>query len=237
MISVCMATYNGEKFIEEQLLSILKQLGEDDEVIVSDDSSTDRTLDIISGIGDHRVRIFGGCSFHSPKLNFENALKHSKGDHIYLSDQDDIWEDRKISVTEDYLTDNDLVVSDATIIDADGNVLRDSFFRLMNSGRGYLKNLCNNTYMGCCMAFDRRLLEICLPFPRSIPMHDSYIGLMAELCGSPVFIPDKLVRHRRHGGNASTTGERSTSTTWEKLRNRYWLLSATLSRTHGKNII
>ncbi|MDE5758415.1 MAG: glycosyltransferase, partial [Allobaculum sp.] len=91
MISVCIATYNGERYIETQIRSILDQLNEDDEIIISDDSSTDRTLDIIRSLNDSRIKLFAGNKFHSRTFNFENALKQATGDFIFLSDQDDIW--------------------------------------------------------------------------------------------------------------------------------------------------
>lgn len=95
MISVCMATYNGEKYIKEQIDSILKQLGSDDELVISDDGSSDGTIDIILGYHDPRIHLYKG-SFHSPAFNFENALKNATGDFIFLSDQDDIWYDNKV---------------------------------------------------------------------------------------------------------------------------------------------
>ena len=90
MISVCMATYNGERFIVGQIRSILSQLNADDELIISDDGSTDDTTILIEGIGDKRITLLNG-GFHSPIKNFENAIKHAKGDVVYLSDQDDLW--------------------------------------------------------------------------------------------------------------------------------------------------
>ena len=84
MISVCIATYNGEKYIKEQMISILKQLSEKDEIIISDDSSTDRTIEIIENIKDSRIKILKNRKFSQPSLNFENALKSSKGDIIFL---------------------------------------------------------------------------------------------------------------------------------------------------------
>lgn len=226
-----MATYNGEKYIDGQLSSILGQLGEEDEIVISDDSSADRTLEIIEGFHDNRIRIFRGGTFHSPIFNFENALKNAHGEHIYLADQDDIWEADKVAVTEEAFRTNDLVVSDATVIDADGHVLHESFYKLRNSGRGYFKNLYKNSYVGCCMAISRALLTLCLPFPRCIPMHDSWMGLMAELNGKPVFIDDKLVRYRRHSDNASPTGEKSSYSVWEKFLHRERLLRCTAGRT------
>ena len=76
MISVCMATYNGEKYIKEQLSSILSQLSEKDEIIVSDDSSTDKTVEIIESFQDKRIKILKNNKFRQPNLNFENALKY-----------------------------------------------------------------------------------------------------------------------------------------------------------------
>ena len=98
MISVCIATYNGSKYIKEQIDSILPQLDECDEIIVSDDSSTDNTLSILKSYHDRRIIIFTNQKFNSPIYNFENALKHAKGDIIFLSDQDDIWEFNKVQV-------------------------------------------------------------------------------------------------------------------------------------------
>ena len=100
MISVCIATYNGEKYIKEQLDSILPQLKKLDEIIISDDKSKDKTLKIIKTLNDSRIKIFT-----NPKKglisNFENAITKSSGDYIFLSDQDDIWHENKIQF---YLT-------------------------------------------------------------------------------------------------------------------------------------
>ena len=95
-ISVCLASYNGEKFIFDQISSIISQLAEKDELIISDDSSTDTTLSIIKGFNDHRIKLFPGNTFYNPVYNFENALKQSAGEVIVLSDQDDIWLENKL---------------------------------------------------------------------------------------------------------------------------------------------
>ncbi|MEO5643505.1 MAG: glycosyltransferase, partial [Bacteroidia bacterium] len=95
-ISVCLATYNGEKYIGEQLQSILIQLSQHDEVIISDDSSSDRTIDIVQAFGDSRIIILHGQTFRSPIRNFENALSHAGGQYIFLADQDDVWLPEKV---------------------------------------------------------------------------------------------------------------------------------------------
>ena len=103
MISVCMATYNGEKYIRQQICSIISQIGEGDEVIISDDGSTDSTLDTIRSMADSRIRIVKGPCRRSPTLNFENALSHAQGDYIFLADQDDVWLPGKVSACVQWL--------------------------------------------------------------------------------------------------------------------------------------
>jgi glycosyltransferase involved in cell wall biosynthesis len=229
-ISVCIATYNGEKYIKEQLESILKQLSIDDEVIISDDSSTDKTLEIIESFKDKRIKLYKNNNFRNPIFNFENALKYSTGDIIFLSDQDDIWEDSKLEMMKKYLKYYDLVVSDCSIVDANLKIIENSFFELRNSGPGFLKNLYKNTYLGCCMAFNRKILKIALPFPNNIPMHDIWLGMVGEIFGSTIFIEDKLVKYRRHGNNASPTSEKSKYSLVKKIKDRYNLLIALLLR-------
>ena len=112
MISVCIATYNGGAFIKRQLYSILPQLGENDEVVIADDGSTDDTLPIIESLNDKRIKIIEGPHRHSPIWNFEKALKAAKGDYIFLSDQDDEWMPNKVKVTLPYLKTADCIVSD-----------------------------------------------------------------------------------------------------------------------------
>lgn len=89
MISVCMATYNGTKYIQEQINSILSQFGENDELVISDDGSKDDTCSIISSYQDSLIKLLFNKGKHGFIGNFENALSQCKGDYIFLSDQDD----------------------------------------------------------------------------------------------------------------------------------------------------
>jgi len=219
-ISVCMATYNGEKYIYAQLNSILKQLSENDEVIVSDDSSTDRTVEIIKSFKDERIRLYEHNHFYSPTLNFENALKKASGDIIFLSDQDDIWLDNKVEVIAKLLHSYDLVVSDCVLIDENETVLNESFFELRGSRSGIIHNFIKNSYIGCCMTFNRRILEKALPFPKDIPIHDGWFGLIGETFGHTYFCDEKLVKYRRHSTNASPTSERSPNSLLKKIKIR-----------------
>lgn len=204
-ISVCMATYNGGGFIEQQLRSIIGQLSLEDEVIISDDGSTDNTLVLIQNFNDPRVKVFHHHPRGSIADNFENALKKAGGRYVFFADQDDIWEKNKVATLLPLLRRFDLVVSDCRIIDARGNVVSESYFKIRRSGTGLIKNLMHNTYMGCCMAFRNHILYRSLPFPENIPMQDWWMGLVAECTGSTFFCETKLVRYRHHGGNASRT--------------------------------
>lgn len=204
-----MATYNGDKFILEQMHGILSQLSETDEVIVSDDGSCDNTCAVIEQINDDRIRLFCHTETKGPVKNFEFALQQAKGEIIFLADQDDIWEKNKISTMQTYLATYDLVVSDCSIIDLKGDTLYDSFFLLRRSGPGILKNLWRNGYIGCCMAFKRHILEQAVPLPKNVPMHDWWIGLVAASVGTTFFCPEKLVRYRRHVANSTPLAGRS----------------------------
>lgn len=214
MISVCIATYNGSRYILEQLTWILKQLQEDDEVIVSDDGSTDNTLDIVRNINDRRIKIVEK-TVDNPRNsslanNFENALSHAKGDYIFLSDQDDVWMPNKIAVMMKNLETYHCVVSDATVTDSELNTTYESFYKMMKVKSGRLYNLLwHNGYTGCCMAFRRDVLDRAMPFPDNIPMHDIWIGNVAAFFFDVHFIADKLIYFRRHKNATSCNGRGS----------------------------
>lgn len=207
MISVCIATYNGEKYIKEQLDSILCQLSIVDEVIISDDNSSDSTLDIIQNYNDSRIKIFKNKG-QGLIENFENALLNSSGDYIFLSDQDDIWVENKVTeCRNDFEKGYQLILSDCSVFDSESEtVIHDSFFEFNNSQKGIVNNLVNNSYIGCCMAFKKELKGKILPFPKHVPMHDSWIGINAELYFSVKFNQKKLISYRKHSKNVSDTG-------------------------------
>jgi hypothetical protein len=98
---------------------------------------------------------------------------------------------------------------DSAVEDEKGNILQESFYTLNGSRNGLIKNIVKNSYLGCTMAFNRKILDKSLPFPKDLPMHDWWIGLIGEIYGKTYFIEDKLISYRRHGNNASPTGEKS----------------------------
>lgn len=222
MISVCIATYNGERFIREQIDSILRQLSSDDEIIVSDDGSTDNTISIINSIDDKRIRVIEGPRKQSPTSNFECALKASKGDFIFMSDQDDVWKPNKVKICMEWLQRYDCVVSDAEVTDSSLNPLYPSLYAIMQVRQGRIYNtIWKNGYTGCCMAFRRNVLEASLPFPKDIPMHDIWIGNVAAYKYNVKFIPDTLIYFRRHEDTTSCNGKGSKYSIWQQMKFRW----------------
>ena len=108
-----------------------------------------------------------------------------------------------------------LIMMDAELIDSDGNSLGKSILAQNRAGSGVLRNIYDNCYTGCCLAFTRTLLEIALPFPDRIPMHDMWLGILAEIYGRVEFVPIKTLLYRRHGNNTSF---RSSSVSEQILR-------------------
>lgn len=229
MISVCIASYNGARYIERQVRSILHQLSAEDEIVVSDDGSTDDTIAVLQALNDARIRIVEGPHLNSPIWNFERVLSESRGDYIFLSDQDDEWLPDKVSVCMDYLRFYDCVVSDCKVVDGTGKVIYDSFFAVNGTRTGrYFNLLVKNGYLGCCMAFRRAILRHALPFPRRTPMHDIWLGNVAAFRYSVCFVPDKLVLYTRHGDNASTASAPSSYSLFSRIRFRWEMIVGVL---------
>ncbi|GBU24695.1 glycosyl transferase family 2 [Fibrobacteria bacterium R8-3-H12] len=222
MISVCMATYNGEKYIEEQVKSILPQLGEEDELIVSDDDSTDNTIKILESFNDKRIKIFhhdkksvkipfllsskAADNFYFAARNFENALLKAEGDYIFLSDQDDIWMPDKVEKILPYLKDDKLVISDAWIVNSNlEKMYKLSKYRVYKNG--FLINIFikGGAPQGCVCAFTRNIKNFILPIPRNVLTHDFWLSLLVELKFNSVYILEPLILHRRHNSTVSNT--------------------------------
>ena len=230
MISVCMATYNGEKFIKEQIDSILSQLSDDDELVVSDDGSKDRTLDIISSYNDKRIRILHHGAPHGFVGNFENSLKHAMGDYIFLCDQDDYWKSNKVEVVLNKLKDYDLVIHNAELVDGQGRSLGKTYYDCTHHKTSFLANLYKTRWLGCCMAIRKNVKDYCLPIPRKLTGHDYWIGMLGMLRFKYAFMDDILMCYRRHGDNLSPSGEKSNHSLWYMLVTKRWNLMVALFR-------
>lgn len=223
-VSVCMAAYHGERYIAEQLRSILSELRPGDELLVSDDAPGGETERIVRSIAqaDARVQYLRGEG-KGVVRNFERVLTAASGDVLFLSDQDDVWLPGKVeAVLREIENGACLVVHDARVTDESLQVIAPSFFALRGSRPGFLRNFLRNGYMGCCMALTRPVLERALPFPPDLPMHDQWLGLTAEKCGRVCFLSEPYLLYRQHGGNV-TGGKTSLS---QKLRWRFALLYA-----------
>lgn len=202
--SVCMAVYNGEKYLQQQLSSILEQLEKEDEVIIINDCSTDNSLSIISSFSDPRIQVISNSNNLGVISSFEKALNNAAGDIIFFSDQDDIWLPGKVKTVTDCMKHYQCcaVVSNALVIDEDEKIIHNSYFSIRKIGSpGVWKSFYRNNYIGCCMAICSSIKPLVLPFPDSIPMHDIWIGMVCDFLGEVKFIQSPLVAYRRHSYN------------------------------------
>lgn len=214
MVSVCIATFNGEKYIAEQIRSILCQLTEGDEVIISDDHSTDQTLNIIRSFKDDRIKIYLNIerptnrkkyadSHYRVTRNFENALSKCSGDWIFLADQDDIWLPGKVERSLEVLKDADLVMSNCVRFDGQKVDKNNLLWAKSPVDKYRLINIIKMPFHGCCLAFSRKVLNLALPFPNNLIMHDNWIGVLNTFFYKTSFIDTPLLLYRKHESNVS----------------------------------
>lgn len=218
MVSVCIATYNGEKFIKEQIQSILSQLSEEDEVIVSDDGSSDNTVAFLESFKDPRIVIYRN-GFKNVVKNFEFAIRKAKGNIIFLSDQDDIWKEGKVSKILNKFDGHpeiSLILTNADFKSDNADIDGKPFFK-KNPPLTLAQNLIRNHFLGCTMAFRNINKDKIFPFPQNLAMHDWWIGLNHIKYGKPYFINESLVEYRRHE-NTVTNGQRASVKTGLKWR-------------------
>lgn len=231
-ISVAMATYNGSKYIQKQLESILCQLGIDDEIVISDDGSTDGTLSIVEDIDDDRINIYYGPR-KGLNSNFQNAIAHCEGDVIFICDQDDYWyPNKKREVLRCF--DNmeiSAVQHDARVIDASGKVLETSFARYRHVRNGVITNWVRGSFHGCCMAFRRELIVEIMPIIGQSYLYDQWIGIVAEMNDGVYFLDKVLMDYRRHENNASSFLQLNRK---QQVKNRVDLFGRILKYRMGK---
>lgn len=211
-----MASHNGEKYIGEQIASIIEQLSQDDELIISDDGSTDNTIQIIKSFNDSRIKLIhlkqdpsfskhSHSSFYYASANFINALKHVKGDFIFLSDQDDIWNHDKIKICLEELKEADIIKHNYSIANKLGIIEKKYVYNKSKyNSLDIYKSIKYLPFRGCCIAFNRKVLNKCFPFPKKCLQHDSWIALIAQINGFKFkFVDIDLIWHRKHNNNVS----------------------------------
>ena len=206
-VSVIMATYNGEKYIREQLDSIVPFLKEGDELIVSDDESSDSTLDIVRGYQNTCKMIHLTENGHTgSSTNFASAVPKCKGEIVLFCDQVDLWMPEKLETVRKAFEENpkiEMLMHNAGYCDADGNIVEGDIFSRRHPKHGFMNNLIHSAYYGCCMAAKRSFLMCYVPLPdKSVP-YDQYFSLIAEHKHVAMFLEDRLIFHRYHGMNQS----------------------------------
>ncbi len=228
-VDVLLATYNGEKYLEEQIESILNQTYKNIQLIISDDCSTDGTRDILKKYEqDERVKIFYQEKNLGYIKNFEFLLKNVESNLYMLSDQDDIWKKEKIDKSVEKLEKEnlDLVFGDLEVVDGNLNTIYESFDKYMKLDRKINKCIGNyklqylyNCMTGCTILSKKELLDKILPLPTKSKymVHDYWIGLMVALNGKVGYIKEPLIRYRQHGNNQIGTGKETYK--YKKLEN------------------
>ena len=233
MVSVCLACYNGERYLREQIESILSQLNSEDELIISDDNSEDKTVEIINEFNDDRIILYHN-NFRNHVKNFEFTLSKATGDYIFLSDQDDVWLPEKVSKMINHLSKYDMVISDCYVTDENLNIISGFFQKdIISLNKSILiRNLIKaDNWVGCCTAYKKEIIKKSLPFPKSVYGHDIWVAIFSMLYGRVIFIEDKLIYFRRHqnnfsiqGGNDMILTRKSNSSFYRKISRRISLI-------------
>lgn len=226
-ISVAMASYNGEKYIRQQIESILDQTVIPDEIIISDDGSNDQTIQIIEEMfakhTDQGIifKLYQDNPRHGYCGNFEWAITHTTGDYIFISDQDDVWYPSKVATVMrvfDLHPDAECVFHEAELINSDGGKISGTFNYWANENLSdkdcrdgfkinrnqHLESTISRTLApGMSICISKELLKTALPFPKCDGLHDQWIEFCAVLNDRCWYISDVLEGYRLHGDNTS----------------------------------
>lgn len=230
-VSVCMATYNGTKYVGEQLESILSQLAPGDEVVIVDDASSDGTPELVEAIGDPRITVVRNERNLGYVRTFERAMSLARGDVLLLSDQDDVWTEGRRDALVAATDKGGVVASNLLLLDSGGPLRspltgRPWMLSPRDDGRtlrNELRLLAGDApYFGCALAIRRDALDLLLPFPDFLyESHDLWIVTAANTAGLLRHLERPSVLRRLHEDNASTPKPRGVVAA---LRSRLLLL-------------
>lgn len=225
-----MTTYNGEKYLREQIDSILSQTIQDFELIVCDDCSTDSTIDILNKYqqSDKRIKVYRNDSNLGFKKNFEKAISLCHGEYIALSDQDDIWMPDHLELLLKAIGTKSMAFGNCNIVDENGKSLgmtvqyQESMDTVPNDDISWGKTvyLFRNPAMGMAMLFKRDLLKYALPFP-DIKLHDIWLICLSSMMDGISYVETPIVNYRRLG--TSITGMRTTRR-WKYTHIKYSIM-------------
>ncbi len=206
LISIALCTYNGAKYLSEQLDSLLNQTYPNLELVIQDDCSTDTTWDILKQYEAHHphIKLFRNNSNLGFQKNFESILGKCIGDWIAISDQDDIWLPEKIETLYRLSKGNILVYHDSELVDENGTSLNKNVSDKFNfiSGKNPNAFLFFNCVSGHSMMFSNKLINLIFPFPTN-GYYDHWIAFVGSHCGSIAFSERQLVKYRQHQSNVT----------------------------------
>ena len=215
-IEILLASYNGEKFIEEQIDSILSQSHTHFRLIISDDGSTDQTRQIIEKKMSQtdKILLLPPRSNGGVIQNFSRLMEHSKAQYIMLSDQDDIWFTDKIEKTLKRMLELEkqnghhlplLVHTDLHVVDQDLQSISSSFSQYVQIAperpSSLYRLLGQNVVTGCTTMMNRPLLQLSLPIPQETLMHDWWLALTATAFGKIAYLQEPTMFYRQHSHN------------------------------------
>lgn len=212
MISIALASYNGEKFIREQLDSILAQTVTDWELVACDDRSSDGTPAILREYAarDGRIRVYENEENLGFRRNFEQAVSRCTGEYTAFSDQDDIWYPDHLEMLLSGLGTCSLVTANAMLADAEGRetgvTARDTDKMESipdDSDEAFFLMLYRPYVQGAASLAKTAFLKACLPIPEGVRFHDQWFGVMAALSGGVAYVPECVLRYRMHGNNVT----------------------------------
>ena len=212
-IDILMATYNGEKYLKEQIESILNQTYKNIRLVISDDCSKDRTKEILKQYeNDNRIEVHYHDKNQGYIKNFEYLLKQVKNNIYMLSDQDDVWLPEKVEKSYETLIENkaDLVFGDLEVVDENLNTMYKSFNKYMLLERkikkyinSYKVNYLYNCVTGCTLISKAKWIKEIVPIPTDSKylIHDYWMGLIIALKGKLAYMPETYIKYRQHGNN------------------------------------
>ena len=223
LISIAVATYNGEKYVKKQIDSLLDLTYSNVEIIVSDDGSTDKTYSILQSYGN-KITLLKNKGSHGLLNNFSNAIQKCNGEFIALCDQDDIWNPNKLEMLLEHIDNFDIVHGGVTIIDSDDNyhpakymhqayeIDKTRFYRFDD----YIRE---NLLLGCTCLIRKSFLDRYIKFPSDVIYHDWWIVLNAIKNGNGIVYLDKeVIKYRQHGKNTAFKTFNSSDWKEQKLK-------------------